>query len=214
MSKFSEWTLIKLDKRFGIRQIRRSEQLTSWLESPAEIGELEQASLTRLKQILTHNVDNWNEQELSIHFIGPLLTLIDLSDEQDERFNIFAGRNLSGIVDGEEMSGNPDGMIASGWREPEIPYFCLQEYKREKDPNGDPAGQCLAAMLVAQTLNNHEHPIYGCYILGRNWFFILLHGTEYVISNAYCATRNDIFDIFRILITLKQQIKQFAYNDN
>jgi len=207
MSKFSEWTLIKLDKRFGIRQIRQSERLTSWLESPTEIGELEQTSLTRLKQILTYNVDNWNEQELSMHFIGPLFMLIDLSDEQNERFNIFAGRDLAGTVDGEEMSGNPDGMIASGWREPEIPYFCLQEYKR------DPAGQCLAAMLVAQTLNNHEHPIYGCYILGRNWFF-MLHGTEYAISNAYCATRNDIFDIFRILIVLKQQIKGFIYDNN
>jgi hypothetical protein len=97
-------------------------------------------------------------------------------------------------------------MVASGWRAPEIPYFCLQEYKKEKDPNGDPAGQCLAAMLVAQELNQHQHPVYGCYVLGRNWFFMLLKEKEYAISNAYPSTLEEVFDIFRILKALKFKV--------
>ena len=41
-------------------------------------------------------------------------------------------------------------MIATGFRSPKKPYFCLNEYKRGTDPDDDPKGQALIAMLVAQ----------------------------------------------------------------
>lgn len=203
MSKFTEWTLAKLDKQFGLTQIRETHLLDAWLNEPCNLDELEIANLKRLKQLLLYNVDNWNEQELSLHFIGPMLTLVDFTNED---FNLFAQRFISGKVADVELFGYPDGLIASGWREPEVPYFCFQEYKKEKDPDGDPAGQCLAAMLVAQTLNQDDLPVYGCYVLGRNWFFMLLQGWDYAISNAYCATKDDIFDILKVLKILKQLI--------
>jgi hypothetical protein len=206
MSKLNEWTLLKLDKRFHLKQIRKSNLLENWLNTPCELSDYERTSLEHLKILLIYNVDNWNEQELSLHFIGPLFTLVNFTDQQ---FNIFAQRYISATVDDEELSGYPDGLIASGWREPEIPYFCFQEYKKKKDPNGDPAGQCLAAMLVAQELNQNEKTVYGCYVLGRNWFFMLLQGQEYAISNAYCASRDDIFDILRIFKVLKQIIQLY-----
>ncbi|OQY44826.1 MAG: hypothetical protein B6242_11835 [Anaerolineaceae bacterium 4572_78] len=52
----------------------------------------------------------------------------------------------------------------------------------------------------------HQHAIYGCYVVGADWYFMLLQGREYVMSTAYVATRDDIFDIFRILKVLKQII--------
>ena len=42
------------------------------------------------------------------------------------------------------------------------------------DPNGDPAGQTLAAMLVAQVLNQHQQTIYGAYVVGSDWNFMVL----------------------------------------
>jgi len=49
-----------------------------------------------------------------------------------------------------ELSGEPDGIIATGFREPEIPPMpAFTEYKRQLDPNGDLVGQTLAAMLSA-----------------------------------------------------------------
>ncbi|MCP4353599.1 MAG: hypothetical protein GY795_49765, partial [Desulfobacterales bacterium] len=116
-----------------------------------------------------------------------------------------AERLLSGVVDGIEMSGRPDGMIASGFREPEKPYFCFQEYKKEKDAEGDPAAQVLAAMLVAREINERKIPVYGCYVRDRFWFFMVLQDRHYCLSDAFVATRNDdVFDIFRILKVLKQ----------
>ncbi|OQY46958.1 MAG: hypothetical protein B6242_06365 [Anaerolineaceae bacterium 4572_78] len=132
-----------------------------------------------------------------------MITLVDFSSHN---IGIFSERPLQGMVDDIVLKGNPDGMIASGFREPEQPYFCFQEYKRYRDPHGDPAGQCLAAMLVAQEMNEHRTAIYGCHVIGAGWYFMLLQDREYIITSAYVATRDDIFEIFRILKALKQII--------
>ena len=135
------------------------------------------------------------------------MALVNFASKQS---NFFAERPLSGLVENVEMSGKPDGIVASGFREPKTPYFCIQEYKKYKDPEGDPAGQALAAMLVAQELNTHRFPVYGAYIIGYDWCFMALRGKQYAISPAYVATRNDVFDIFRILKVLKRKVAELV----
>jgi len=203
---FTECTLEKLDETFGLKPLplKQMSILQTWLKGTSEISEQERNYLLTLQEYLTENVLNWNEQELAMHFIGPMFALVQFGYER--KFNLFAERPFSGVVEGVEMSGRPDGMVATGYREPKKPYFCFQEYKKDKDPDGDPAAQALAAMLVAQEVNDHQIPIYGCYVLGRYWYFMALQGKEYSISDGYAATRDDIFDILRILKVLKQMI--------
>jgi hypothetical protein len=141
---------------------------------------------------------------LSLNFIGPIFGLVQYG--ADRTFNFFAERPFSGSVDGEDMMGNPDGILAKGWRDPEIPFFCFHESKKELEQSSDPAGQCLAPMLVAQNLNGTNQPIYGCFVTGRYWRFIVLEGQNYAVSDAYVATQSPLFDIFRILKTLKVYI--------
>ncbi len=203
MMKFGECTLTKLDKTFGLQQVKTLTILSEWLAGPSEISDLEKQILLIFQEGLKDNVHDWNEQELGLQFIGPIFGLVDFTTE---KFNFFAERSLSGVVDGIELRGEPDSMIASGRREPETPYFCFQEYKRYKDPDGDPDGQCLAAMLTAQSLNQTDQPIYGCFVLSRYWHFTVLQGRKYAISEPYVATSDAIFDIFRILKALKQII--------
>ena len=209
-STFRDWTLTKLDKRFGLRQVPTHPVLDAWLNGQADISAFEHTFLTAIKQRATQHVEYWNEQEYALQGIGQMMTLADFSHE---RFNLFANRPVAALVDGEELSGNPDGLIASGWREPEIPYFCLQEYKKEREPEGDPAGQCLAAMLAAQELNARQHPVYGGYVVRRNWFFMVLQGAEYAISNSYAITHDEICDILRILKALKAILIEIAKQD-
>jgi len=52
--------------------------------------------------------------------------------------------------------------------------------------------------------------LYGCYIKGEIWHFMMLQERAYCISNGYVATRDDLFEIFRILKTLKQLITGFV----
>ena len=201
MSNFRDWKLPKLLKQFQLSRVRNLACLQEWIEAEETITDFEKAVLAYLCNHLIDNVLSWNEQELSMHAIGPIFTWANFTTPKS---NLFELRELIGTVDGEEISGKPDGMIASGVGEPEIPYFCFHEYKKETDPNGDPTGQCLAAMLVAQVKNAENAPIYGVTISGENWRFLVLEDRNYDISSSYSAGSKDIYDIFRILKRLKR----------
>ena len=139
-------------------------------------------------------------------FIGPLIELTNL---ETDSFKAFTQRSLSAKINGIEVSGRVDFMIAKGIKTAKPPYFCIHEYKQEIDFEGDPLGQLLIAMLASQTLNENKFPILGAYILGRNWFFVVLEDNQYAISDAYVATSKDIFQIFAILQKSKEIIERF-----
>jgi hypothetical protein len=198
---FKDCNLKFLEKTFGLEQVDTLSALDSWLNMEGEISSFEEQSLLHLRKVLTFNIHDWNEYELDSHFIGPMFTLVDFSNK---KFNHYSQRYLQGTVGDYQLFGKPDGIVSAGRREPETPYFAFQEYKRELDPNGDPAGQTLAAMLVGQSLNEDlSKPIYGCYVNGRDWYFMVLLGTEYCISQDFSAITNDVFKIFSTLKALK-----------
>ena len=205
MATFKEWKLASLENRFGLRQIEQNEPLSEWLAGDASLSDFEMQLVAELKSRLKTNLFHWNEWELSMYFIGPLFAFVNLTGEN---YNLFDERELKAVVDGENMIGYPDGMVASGFREPAKPFFCLQEYKKETDPNGDPIAQCLAAMLTAQALNNDDLPIYGIYVIGQNWSFLVLQGKHYAVSNAFSAISPEIIDIFKRLKYLKKIVEK------
>lgn len=198
---FRDCTLTFMDKTFKMRQIKTVTALTDWIDAPNEINDFEEKQLIQLRSLLEFNVHNWNEYELDTHCIGPIFSMVNFSSYE---FNHFQQRDFGGIVDNYELSGKPDSMVASGRREPEMPYFAFQEYKKELDPNGDPAGQALAAMLIAQQMEEDTKPMYGCYVVGSSWKFIALNTDRtYDISKDFSALDDEIFDILRILKNLK-----------
>lgn len=203
-------TLENLEKSFGLIPNRRADFLQEWLTKPEPLTELEQLEAIGLRELLADNALHWNEQELSLHFIGPLFSIVHFTIVT--KMNLFAQRFISAEVPDRHgnlilLAGKPYGVLASGYRGPEIPYFAFQEYKREKDPDGDPGGQCLAAMLAGQTLNGEpSQPMYGCYVVGQNWYFLMLLGREYAISAAYSAVTDEVFYILGLLKTLKARV--------
>jgi len=113
----------------------------------------------------------------------------------------FAQRQIFATIGGYELIGKPDGMLAAGNFEPEALFFAFQEYKKDINSSGDPAGQNLAAMLIGQYENKDSAVIYGCYVVGRNWYFMVLKGKEFAVSQDYSATHDD--DIIKIVKALK-----------
>ena len=74
----------------------------------------------------------------------------------------------------------------------------------EGEEINDPNGQCLAAMLVGQKLNDNDLPIYGCVVIGRTWRFLVLEGNNYTFSNDFNGSEHeDAYQILRILKQLK-----------
>ena len=208
---FSQCTLPLLDKAFGLRSALELGALDDWFLRSAQVTltELDLNKLADLQELLQVNANSWNEQELSLHFIGPIFSIVKFTDPY--RYNLFAQRYIEATVADYLLKGEPDGLIASGYYEPEIPYFAFAEYKRQRDPNGDPAGQALAAMLVGQQLNPAPHPVYGCYVIGRDWFFMALHEKRYAISNGHNALQQpELADILRLLKALKLIVSELT----
>ncbi len=205
---FKQLTRNLLKKRFGMTLLDNHEIWDNWynLSKNQSISVVEEQCLMLLQKALKKRSSSWNEYELSEWFIGPVLALIEFNSEY---ITLFANRDIFAVVQDCELSGRPDVLISSGIDSPEIPYFCFHEYKQQTDPNGNPQTQLLGAMLTAQALNNNEKPVYGVYIIGYDWTFVVLHGNEWYESKAYHATDEEIFDIFKILKALKEIILSY-----
>ena len=204
---FREWTLDKIDDAFGTIQNVSNPTLDEWLSYEYLLSDYENHFLTDLQEALLIGVDDWNEVELENKFISPLIVLAKFDTRQ---MSYFMERELSATLGDYEISGKVNGMIATGFRSPKKPYFCMNEYKRESDPTGDPRGQALIAMLAAQNLNDSGDIVFGCYITGKSWRFMVLENKTYAISKSYSADDEEIADIFRIMKGLHFQIDKIA----
>ncbi len=203
--KFSDCRSEFIEDTLHIDLLEEHLVLNNWIEGKkdAEIDNVEKVVLTKLKKSLNFNIRSWNEQELAEYFIGPMLALIEFNTP---KFKIFSNRRISATIEGFELYGEPDALIATGRYSPKRPFFCLNEYKRQEENRGDAAGQALAAMLVAQEQNKNDKPVYGIYVVGKYWHFMILKDKQYAISKSYAADDEEIFDIYKILKALKNII--------
>ncbi|MDQ7089938.1 MAG: hypothetical protein Q9M50_04755 [Methylococcales bacterium] len=201
---FKEWDLDDLDAAFKLKQVWSNTTLDEWENNTQEIDDFEKRNVIQLQKTLVRGGRAWNETELENKFISPLIMVADIDDEQ---IGYFLERSFVGIVGDYQLSGIVDGVIATGVRNPHTPYFCFHEYKRSVENQGTPDAQVLAAMLVAREINQNSKPIYGLFIVGLIWNFVILDGHEYCISKNYSADNKQVFAIFKMLKALKQIIK-------
>jgi hypothetical protein len=157
------------------------------------INERDASILLETQTKLIKNADSWNEEELKMQFISFIIFLAKFSD----LIRTYYDREISETIDGEFLLCKSDMMLSKGVGELiKTPYFFMHEYKREKSSPfggtergfGDPIGQMLGGMLIAQAKNQDNKPIYGCYVQGRYWYFSILDGKEYIVSNGFNST--------------------------
>ena len=195
-----------LTNTFKIKRIRKSPLLQEWLSMPYEVPKSVKKELEQLRDKLDIYGYYYNEGELKWKFLNPLIRLVDY--DEVEEYDTYIERTIQAKVEGENLRGIVDFILASGDIEPSAPFFFIQEYKKEKGTADDVIGQLLSAMLVAQKLNSNGKPIYGCYVVGRFWFFVVLIGKEYAITSGHIASNTDIFTIYGMLVNMKKIIKE------
>lgn len=204
MKPFSKWTKEEVEEEFHLTSVPQHLLLQQWLSVSSSVSADEERRLRQLSQKLLTHVHDWNEEELKIYFIAFLLDVVDF---YQERYRPFLERELSvEYAEGKKLWGVIDFLVASGKQAPKEPFFFLHEYKKQADTSNDPVGQLLAEMVAAQTVNRQEYPIYGAYIIGRHWYFIVLAGQEYAESLAYDATKDEVLAIVSILRQTKAMI--------
>ena len=203
---FEKWQWEELEEQFGLRNTPML-LLDNWLKNEQTITSFEAQQLTPITQTFAKFYENWNEDELKMQFIAPILTLINY---YDTGFMPFSQRNISAILNNCELYGRVDWMLAKGIQNPKNPYVFIHEYKPEKGRSNDPKGQLLSEMLAAQTTNDNEKPIYGAYVTGKDWYFVVLNGINYNVSRPYQANEaHDIDIIIKALKEIKNILKTF-----
>jgi hypothetical protein len=207
MQTFDSWDQDDVMRTFDVHRTKNFLPLQRWLGAVYEHSEAERSFIANLQEDLFVKIDGWNEDELKFKFIAPFVSLVRF---ESENISVFTQRQLSATVDGIELQGRVDFVVATGQSKPIAPFFFIHEYKRTFAPDSDPLAQLLVEMLTAQELNHHRHPIYGCYVIGRNWHFVVLEGHEFDASDAYTATKSDIFTILSILKEAKTIINHLA----
>jgi hypothetical protein len=175
-----------LARTFGLERLRPPiPLLTKWLIATIELDAMEMRFLEEARVDLLDNTDHWNEEELKMQFISVIMRITKFQ----KPFRVYYNRDIEAEVEGRLLKSEADMLVSKGIGDIiETPYFFLHEYKREKKYSGDPIGQMLGGMLIAQAQNNDSKPVYGCYVQGRFWFFSVLEGKKYVISGAYDST--------------------------
>lgn len=218
--KFKSFKMAKYDKPLkydanhiiGVHSLKRSTKCKILSKLTSATGTLEAKYVDTLeedREALELRGEYWNEEELKMNFLSTVFKVAQL--REDNKIDVFYERTLSWEFNNKIERVICDCLIAKpfGVYAPQIPYFFLQEFKKQKQ-NEDAEGQMLLAMLIAQRDNSNGKPIYGCYLQGKFWVFTTLHDTNYCVSRAYDATQ--ISDLHKIIFILKE-LKQVILTD-
>jgi hypothetical protein len=206
MKSFERWTIDEVEQYFHLTQTYKNPLLEAWLSASVELSEQERATLESLRQNASENIEFWNEEDLKMKFIAFVLALVPFDQR---RYKGFLERAIKANINGEVVRGIVDYIVATGKAEPQRPFFFLQEYKPQRRSGRDPLAQVLTAMIVAREQDGEQRPMYGGYVIGRQWFFVILDEHTYTLSKAFDATDDDIFKIAIILKQMRNRIEEW-----
>ena len=198
-NNFSSLTLQNLVITFGIKE-------SNSLVFPTQLTNYNLEILQEIVDSAKDEIDSWTEQELIIKHLSAILKIANL---KGENYNTFAGRPIGADVEGVELSGYVDFLVASGRYEPVRPYFFVHEFKKSINHSGDPFAQLIGELLVAKELNqDNNSPVYGLVVIGRLWYFVILNQKEFTRLQPLNSTdMDDLQIIFDKLAGIKQYIE-------
>jgi len=205
-TNFESWETQDLEITFGLKRMKNMPLLEEWLKSTSEFNDYAKRNIEELREHIFDFVDYWNEDELKMQAISRILDIVKYTNNE---YTVFSQRPLKATINDIELNGRVDFMLAKGRQKPIKPYFFIHEYKQERKGDSDPKGQLLAELLAAQANNENQFPMYGCYVVGRNWFFVILEGNKYAVSNSFNSSDEDIYQIIAILTKMKDYIKNW-----
>ncbi len=205
---YSEAELIKL---FELTRVPYggTELMQKWTDCTTTLQPDEQILFDKLLNKVRNNIEGWHEEALKMKFIAFVLALGYLEDTPN--YKTYFEETISATVEGHFLKTKTDFMVAKGILDlPQVPYFHFQEYKKQREPSGDPVGQLLEAFLIAQEKNKNGNPLYGCTITGKYWEFFTMEAKTYCISRSYdCTDKEDLLQIIAILRKFKEILETY-----
>ena len=216
-AKKIQWNEGLVMHTFGLKKVYAEEMpiLTDWISANEDLSDIDTKNLERLRKRAEYEIEAWNEEELKMRYLS---FIVDFANyvEKDREYRVYNERPINAEVEGHKINVIVDLMIAKGVRDyVQNPYFCFHEYKREKKYNDDPIAQVLLAMLAAREKNQNNKPIYGAYIIGRNWYFMAMENKNFAVSEPLsCTNKVELYKIISILRKFKTIIKTQLLDTN
>jgi hypothetical protein len=209
---FSKWTTDMVHRAFDLKKAKQLPNLLDWMNynPPPLVGR----DLTSLQLAIEQFGDRArfvSESDIKMKLLGPALNASGFDNSKFSTFGeVYIKTELTG-QDGTKLkvSGRPDLVVALGEIEPSMPYFCMQDYKRQSGTKSDPQGQVLIEMLAAKQLSLNEGTdlvtIFGVFTIGRELNFLTLENHQYALSKTY------LLDVEQDLIDVTLRIRALKY---
>lgn len=207
--QYSKIRDIELKKLFEIKQKLNDHVFDEWFLNQIEIVNEVEVFLTDLIAENKPLIERYNEEDLKVYYIIPLLNKINFR-LKDKEIRGFYELPMSYATDQFILNGTVDFVVSEGLFESQKPYFFIQEFKRHEE-YGNPRPQLLAELITAVELNDWQF-IKGAYITGENWHFVILeklerHKYQYFISQQFDSTKiEDLTAIYKNLLFVKNEI--------
>ena len=215
MKRFERWKYEEVELTFGTERVKDLPSLVEWLKADEPADDFEKKILGIYYDQLVRKVDAWNEDELKFFFLSHIITLVDFT--KPKVYSSFSQRTIAAKrkdvnQQDVDLRGRIEFFVALGEQTPRQPFFFIHEYKPlNKTTPSDPLGQLLIAMLATQTLNDIKRPLYGTYIRGSNWQFVVLENNQYSVSKSFDAIEEiELYKIFSILKRCKSYIEEWV----
>jgi len=213
--QYSKMSFNQLDALVDIRQKRVDGQFKQWFSAKITLETKTVCFLNDLIEKEKHYLKVYNEEDLKVNFIIPVLNRVDFKINDNIRG--FYEEKIVYKTERFIFTGTTDFLVSTGFRKPEKPYFFIQAFKKWQ-ANAFPEPQLLAELIAAVELNNGSE-IKGAYIVGAIWNFVILEklGTDqyqYVVSENFdCTKIDDLIAIYRQLLFVKNEIKKKIVGD-
>ena len=202
MAKKKEWREGEMILTFGLTKIgfpNTTLLMQEWFDIKEPIlNQGEEYIFENLIQKIS-KVQTWNEEDLKMKFISPILGLGSVMEES--KFVSFFDEKLKAKVGENTLSVKTDFVIGEGILNYLVrSYFHFQLYKPNKEPTANSMAQLLEAFLIGQANNNDGKPLYGCEVVGANWLFVIMENRTYCVSKNFDSTdKEDLLKIISIL---------------
>ncbi len=213
---FSKIRDYELRQLVNIKQKFSTDIFDNWFDNKQIIKDNDIQFLTELLNKEFNFIRIYQEEDLKVKFIAPILNRIDFRDINKE-IRDFYEQKLTYQTEKFILTGITDFLISRGLEYSEKPYFFIQEFKKGKE-NVHPEPQLLAELIVGVELNNFK-TMKGAYIVGAIWNFVILEKLaenkyQYFISINFDSTKiAELKEIYKNLLFIKDEIFQMVVDD-
>jgi hypothetical protein len=206
---FGKIKIKDLENLFELKIIFEEEYFNNWFNSDITLTDEDILFLKTLLEQEKNLLRHYNEEDLKIHFISPMLNRINFKSYEKE-VRDFYEEFLIYETNEFILKGITDFLVAKGLKSPKSPYFFIQEFKKSAGYS-DPEPQLLAELISAVELNQFND-MKGAFIIGENWVFVILnrlakHKYHYSLSRTFNSSNiNDLQSIYKNLLVVKHEI--------